>query len=215
MALHLRRPSQLCELRLKSTIEDISIYDALSSDLNILSCLHNIAQGFTAFPSQSEKYFESLVPLPLQVSSRCSDITLPSATLYTALHPLFTTTSDACSNSRVLSDTSSRLFHVIARSATIVIGHFDNLNQSNSIISIWMAAERVLEAGVIWASFLMSQRHTAPTEEHHFLGMETHIAMRPILKVSTLLASFAARWKDGLAYTNAWETLIELLWNIV
>jgi hypothetical protein len=34
-------------------------------------------------------------------------------------------------------------------------------------------------------------------------------------KVSTLLASFAARWKDGSAYVDAWETLVELLWSMV
>jgi hypothetical protein len=39
--------------------------------------------------------------------------------------------------------------------------------------------------------------------------------MSPVFKVSTVIASFVARWKNGLAYAQAWETFVELLWNMI
>ena len=78
-----------------------------------------------------------------------------------------------------------------------------------------MAAERVLESGVVWATYLMSQRRAMPTGEPRFSSTGIRVAMGPVLKVSTLLASFAALWKGASAYVDAWETFVELLWNVL
>jgi hypothetical protein len=172
---------------------------------------NDITFAFTIFPRPSEQFFESLIPLSLQVDEMRSDITIHSATLYVALHPIFTTL-DIISNG-VLYNPLSRLFHVVAHSARTVIDHFARLNESNSIISLWMAAERVLEAGLVWAAYLMSQRKASPTGEHCFVSMGTGIAMGVLMKVSSLLVSFAARWQAGSSFVDAWETFIELVWN--
>ena len=185
----------------------------MSGDLRILSYLHNIAHAFVTLPRPSEDFVESLIPEPMQVRSKNSDITLPSAILYSAMHPLFTTLDPCCG--RMLDEASLRLFHVIARSACTIIDHFVSLNKSNRIISLWMAAERVLEGGAIWATYLMSQHHTTSTEEQFFSNIETRIAMGPISKVSALLASFETRWKDGSVYMDVWEAFVELVWNVL
>lgn len=96
-----------------------------------------------------------------------------------------------------------------------MIDYFVQLDKSHKIISIWMAAERVFEAGVIWVAYLSRQRNVTPMREDHITSIGTNIAASPILKVSTLLASIAARWKRGLVYVNTWETLVQLLWNIL
>lgn len=182
-------------------------------ELSILRHWNDIASAFTISPRPSEQFFESLIPLSLQVDLSFSDISIPSATLYLALHPLFTN-QGIFSNPTPLNP-PSRLFHVIARSARTLIDHFAQLNENNRIISIWMAAERVLEAGLVWAAYLISQRSSSPTGEHSFLSIGTGVAMGAILKVSSLLASFAARWKGGSSFVDAWETFVELLWNLI
>lgn len=169
----------------------------------MLSHLHDITYRFTTIPPPPKDFFESLIPLPMQIASANSDIGIYSATLYTALHPLFTT-PDACF-STMPSDASSRLFHIVAKSASIIIDHLARLNDDDKIISIWMAAERVLESGLVWASYLMSQSRTTTTGADRFSTVGSHAPMSPILKVSALLASFAARWNSGSAYVDAWE----------
>ncbi|KAJ8103421.1 hypothetical protein POJ06DRAFT_241829 [Lipomyces tetrasporus] len=83
----------------------------------------------------------------------------------------------------------------------MTINHFSQLNNYNRIISLWIAAERVLECGSLWAFSLTS-----------LLRMITRVAMSPILKVSNLLASFAARWNGCVAYVDSWETLLGRHW---
>lgn len=117
------------------------------------------------------------------------------------------------SSKRMLDDRSARLFHIIAPSASAIIDHFVRLNEDNSVIGIWMAAERVLEAGLIKATYLLSRPHTTPTTGDHRLGPKAY--MSPILKGSTLLGSFTGRWKSGSAYINAWETFGDFIWNMV
>ena len=199
-ALHLRRPSPFCSARLHSTNESLSVPDPLSDEFNVRIRLHDVTQRFTTSPSSSERLFESLIPPPLRVVSTSSGISMSSATLYTALHPLFTS-SDVCAGP-ILDDQSSRLFHIIANSAIVIIDHFARLNEDNKIISIWMAAERVLEAGLVWATYLMSQRNLTPSGEHYFPPLGSRATMGPVLKVSSLLASFTARWKSGSAYVD-------------
>ncbi|KAL2400734.1 hypothetical protein ABEF92_004968 [Exophiala dermatitidis] len=100
-------------------------------------------------------------------------------------------------------------------SAAVMIDHFTKLNQRQMIISLWMAAERVLEAGAVWAAYLMHQRRVSGRGPQGVAAMATDLAFAPIVKVSSLLASFAARWRPGSTYVDNWETLVELLWKMV
>ena len=156
---------------------------------------------------------EQLVPMPLQINSATSTISIHSATLYTALHPLLTKLESSTGGPQL--GGSSRLFHVIPQSASVVIDHFAQLNEEHKIISIWMAAERVLEAGLVWAAYLISQNSTTLPGHRITSIMGTRIAMGPLIKVSTLLASFAARWKSGSVHANSWETLMDQLWDML
>ncbi|KAH8819321.1 hypothetical protein F5884DRAFT_9373 [Xylogone sp. PMI_703] len=210
VALHFRRPSQFCKIRLRATFEDSHTPNTLSNDLKISVHLHNIAHQFTISPRPMEEFFESLIPQSLQVDPMSSDINIISATLYTALHPLFTSSDIYPTN-----HPSSRLFDIVSRSASAVIDHFARLDKSNKIISIWLAADRVFEAGVVWATYLIRQCHVMSTGKNPITSIRASVIVSPILKVSALLASFAARWRGGSVYVDAWETLVQLLWNIL
>ncbi|KAH8680691.1 hypothetical protein BX600DRAFT_444917 [Xylariales sp. PMI_506] len=212
-ALHFRRPVQLHKSQLNIALSNTIDPDISSDELGIVQCWSEIEYAFTISPRPPEQFFENLIPLSLQVDIMSSDIHLRSARLYLALHPLFTH-QDVLSN-MALPNQGSRLFQIIARSAHTMIDHYARLNETNKIISIWMAAERVLEAGLVWAAYLISHRNSSPMGEHCFLSMGTGLAMSAILKVSALLASFAARWKEGAAFVDAWGTFVELLWNMI
>lgn len=213
VSLHLRRPSPFCAARLAPPFTDPPRPEALADELDVLRLLDNISDHFTAVPRTSPDILESLLLLPMEIDAITPMINIHSATLYLSFHPLFTTSE--MHSSGPLDSQSSRLLHIVAHSATVVISHFAKLNDENRVISVWMAAERVLEAGLVWAYYLMHQRRTAATVGHTFSSLSTRAAVSPILKVCTLLASFTARWKNGLAYMESWEIFVELLWNMV
>ncbi|KAH8646260.1 hypothetical protein BX600DRAFT_158322, partial [Xylariales sp. PMI_506] len=192
-----------------STTESPSL-DAMSQELDLLDCLRTISHAFAAQPHCSAKHLENLIPPPLRVELATSVIGIRPASLYIALHRLFTTSIPYYHETMDASD--SRLFQIVAHSAVSVIDHISQLNESDKIISLWMNAERVLECGAVWAAYLISQRHSAGEGGAR---METRLSMSPILKVSSLLASFAARWKAGSEFVNAWEILVELLWDML
>lgn len=198
-------------MRLNPMVEYSTISGMLSDDLRTLSHQQNIIEHIAQFPLESEDFFESLIPLPLQVRSTTSDVNIHSAILYLALHPIFTTSDVHSSGS--LNVFTSRLFQVVAHSASTIIDHFTHLNEEKKIISICMAALQVLEAGLVWATYLISQHQAA--QAGSFYAMETGLALSPILKVSALIASFVARWESGSAYADAWETFVQLLWNMI
>ncbi|CZR64477.1 uncharacterized protein PAC_14375 [Phialocephala subalpina] len=212
-ALHFGRPSRLCAVRLGTIVEDSSAPPSMSDDLNILIHLYKISQAFQGCPNPSKEFLESLIPPTLQVSSQYSDTSMSLAILYIALHPLFTDSDLWCGGT--LDEPSSKLFGIIANSASTFIDRYAQLNGSSKIISLWMAAEKLLEAGGIWAAYVIHGRRTALPGERFFADMAMSVAMGPTMKVSSLLASFAARWKSGSAYVDAWECLIELLWNML
>ncbi|EXJ92791.1 hypothetical protein A1O3_01344 [Capronia epimyces CBS 606.96] len=211
-ALHFRRPSPFCAMRLRTISEEASSSGHLPDELTVASHLLDLAEKFTISPRPPESTFERLIPVSMQLTSINSPISIHSATLYTALHPLMTN-SDAASKG-ILNDSSMRLFHVIAHSASAVIDHFARLDGGRKIISLWMAADRVLEAGLVWASYLMYHRITTPGYRPSD-SIGTRVAMSPVLKVSALLASFSARWNSATAHVQAWETVVELLWSLV
>ncbi|EXJ79494.1 hypothetical protein A1O1_08758 [Capronia coronata CBS 617.96] len=211
-AMHFRRPSPFCAMRLSVSSDKPSVSTDLPDELKVMSHLFDIAERFTTLPRPSDSLMESLIPLQMQLASTDSHVSIQSATLYTALHPLLTDWDMATKG--MLDSHSKRLRLVIAHSASTVINHFARLDGEKRIISLWMAADKVLEAGLVWATYLMHRR-TAPTEYEPSAPMGPLVAMSPILKVSALLASFSARWESGIAHAQAWESLVELLWNVV
>ncbi|KUJ13382.1 uncharacterized protein LY89DRAFT_687518 [Mollisia scopiformis] len=145
--LHFRRPSQFCEMRLKTIIGNLDGHKQLLEELNILPYLHAIAQKLRDVPDPSERLLEELVPLPLRIYSTTSDISIALATVYTALHPLFTA-SETFWN-RIFDDALPGLLQLIAYSSLTIIDHVGRLNANNKVLSVWMTAERVLEFGAI------------------------------------------------------------------
>lgn len=192
-------------------VENSAISGILSDDLETLCHQQHIIEQITRYPSQSEDFFESLIPFRLQVTSTSSRIGIHSAMLYLTLHPIFTTSDTLSSVSANVP--TSRLLSTVAQSAAVIIDHFACLNQDKKIISICIAAEQVLEAGLVWAAYLISRDQA--TQIGSFFAMEKGLALGPIMKVSALLASFVARWESGSAYAEAWETFVQLLWNMI
>lgn len=78
-----------------------------------------------------------------------------------------------------------------------------------------MAVEQVIEAGLVWGTYLISHKGTTETPNQNVYKLGTSLAMSPIFKVSTIIASFVARWKNGSAYAQAWESFVELLLNMI
>lgn len=198
-------------MRLRPGAEVLATSGVLSDDLETLCYQQHIVDQIKRFPFQGEEFFENLIPLRFQVSSPSSDISIRSAMLYLALHPIYTT-SDAfsCIPAHV---PTSRLFQIVAQSAVTIIDHFTLLNEQRKVLSVCMAAVQVLEAGLIWSTYLISLHQ--PAQSGLLFAMEKGIALSPIMKVSALLASFVARWEGGSAYTEAWETFVQLLWNMI
>ncbi|KAL2433859.1 hypothetical protein ABEF95_011393 [Exophiala dermatitidis] len=211
---HFRRTSLFLGSQLTLYLRSIPPSDVLADELYVARCLHNISRVLATVSAPTETYLENLIPTFLQVTSLDSEISAHSATLYVALHPLFTH-PDSFAGSGIFSNPSPRIIHLIAKSSAAMIDHFTKLNQRHMIISLWMAAERVLEAGAVWAAYLMHQRRASGRGPQGVAAMATDLAFAPIVKVSSLLASFAARWKPGSTYVDNWETLVELLWKMV
>lgn len=212
-ALHFHRPSPFCTMRLGTAFDDPYFGDTLSAELYTLGHLRNIRKRLSISPDLSESALESLVPVQLQVPSANSGISLQSATMYLALHPAFTE-SDLL-NSRTVNAPTSRLFHIVASSASTFIDHFTRLSEGNKIISIFMTSEKMMEAGLVWSTYLFSLQNSITAGYQSPFTISTQAMMSPVLKVSALLASFAARWTHGSEYVTAWETLVELLWNVI
>ena len=210
--MHFRRPSSLCETERQVAFENLSTADAPVTDLDVLRLLRDIMQYLTVSANLSEDVLESLIPQPMQIYSTTSDMSLNSARLYLALHPLFTRSE--LFGGGMHDTSSSRLFYIIAGSASRIIDHFAELDEDNQIISIFMAAEQVFEAGLVWAASLPT-RYKNVAVGHQLTATEISSEMAPIMKVSSLLASFAARWKHGTVYVTAWKIFTELLWNML
>lgn len=211
-AIHLGRPSLYLDNRLQLYLAISSILNHSSDDLYLARCLLLIKRKFDAAAAPSEAYLEAQIPHALQVNSASTDISLPSAVLYLSLHPLLTNL-DMFSHAEIISGLSSRMLLLIITSASIVIDHFTQLNNRNSIISIWLSAERVLIAGAVWVASLIHQKHSAAHNTPSIAATST--LMNPIVKVSSLLASFAARWKAAESYVTAWNVLVDILWQII
>ncbi len=212
--IHFGRPSLFFHTNLQLYLQDIPAPSVFTDELYIASCLHSISRALTNIPVPTERFLENLIPVSLQVISLDSEITLSSATLYAALHPVFTH-SDCFAVGGLLSMPSPRLIRVIAKAASVMIDHFTQLNEDNMIVSIWQAAEQVLEAGTLWATSVVHQQLSSGFRSQSASGAAAGVVLSPIVKVSSLLASFSARWKDGSVYVSTWATVVELLWRMM
>ena len=183
-----------------------------SDEVHVAASLHNIKRKFDTVAAPSEAYLEAQIPLSLRITSFESTISLPSAILYLALHPLLTKL-DMCIASEGMSRLSPRIVHLITTSAVVIIDHFTQLNENNLIISMWLGAERVLMGGAVWVSGLLHQKHLSGASPQGMLSTGT--ALSPVMKITSLLASFAARWKAGSAYMTIWNDVVDLLLQVI
>ena len=200
-------------MRVLPALEHIPPGSALFEELSVSNHFRLITQKLTDSSDSSVQSFEDLIPMALRVLPPNVEIDMPSATLYVALHPLFTT-QDVLFG-RPLHDNSSRIFHITAMSARATIDHFSLLHEDGKILSLWMEAERVIECGTVWLFYLAHQSNSQTTRESDFSRTGMGNTMAPLLKVSSLLSSFSARWKDGAAYVDAWQACVELLWPML
>lgn len=175
--------------------------------------LLRIAQGFAATPRPSQEYFEKLIPSELKVLTGDMHVSPSSATLYLALHPLFTSSLSEIFSTDTLNESSLDLLRIVADSASTIIDGFVQLDKDHKIISIWRSAERVLEAGAVWATYVIKLRLMAIPSTRSQIRESS--AMSPLLKCNTLLTSFAQRWKVGSIYAQIWETFLLMIWGIL
>lgn len=236
-SLHFRRPSPFCDRYLLGPgsfsggiggSSDVEWQQLLATsftpassvvidDLVVLRSVLLIRQQLELRPIPSEHILESLIPVPLQVleappltRARTADTASPlmsvqSASLYIALHPVVIT-PDVILKGEVESP-PSRLFQLSAAAACVLLNEFTRQNPRHRIVSLWMSAERIIEAGIVWVLYVLAQQHHQP--------LDVGTAMRPILQVSSLLSSFASRWTTGTAYAEAWDMLVDLMWGIL
>lgn len=213
IAIHFRRPSTYLNNWSLPTARDFSFTNPYDNFAHHRSA-RQIAQGFSLNPRPEEGYFLSLIPDKLRVKSANSDISDSQAIAYLPLHPLFTSniSSDVFSQDRQ-STNPPELFQIIATSASIVIESIAQQNKDHKFICIWMAAERLVEAGAVWGLYLLVTKKAKIAESDGGMGMAK--AMKPLYSCSTLLASFAERWKVGSAYVDIWEAYLSFLWTVI
>ncbi|KIV96491.1 hypothetical protein PV10_00353 [Exophiala mesophila] len=226
-SLYLCRPSYFCEMYLKIGVENVPTSHYPHDGKAFLTSLYNVTTQVNSIPRLSATSLEDFIPNPYRLdSTRVMDhktISPETATLYMALHPLFTTLNlnpTAASSSSLLSGvnevspSSSQMLKSIAMSACALIDHFTLLNDEGQVLSLWLTAGRTLEAGALWVFYLVRRRITLDTGQDGG-SLTASEAVSPLLKVSALLASFAARWSPGVAYANSWQALVDLLWGML
>lgn len=188
------------------TVESVVLYNRI----------RYITETLCISPLPPQERFESLIPSNLQISagSAKSIISTQSAEVYIALHPLFTSRGLEIFSDYPLQQAAMNLLHIIGNSACTIIGGYAQRWKQSKIISIWMAAERVLEAGAVWATYLMIMRRKQTSS-----GGLSSIGMKAVMKTltscSALLVGFAERWKEGAVYVEIWEIFLSLLWGIL
>lgn len=210
---HFGRPSLFYEDRLQLHLQDPPTAVDVADDLNIARYLFKIRCENTALPIRDRVLLETQIPLQLRITSSELDIGIPSATLYLALHPLLTDPILA-TRSDLLSWPEPRLVHAITASASVIIDHIAQLNENNAIISIWMTIEQVMVAGAVWIAGLLHRKANAGSQLQDSFTT-TDVALDPVMKVSTLLASFAARWHPASSYVTLWNAVVESMWQAV
>lgn len=199
-------------MRLRPFTQTFAEGGLLSTELARQGHLHNIAKHLAMIPRPPLDALERTLPDTLRANAD-AEMSIDSARLYLALHPIFTDV-DVCSGP-VHDSSSSRLLLLIATAASVVIEHYKRLNQENRILSLAMAADHVFEAGCVWTAYLMSWRNGLTSIDSYTSDTSIRYIMEPIRQVSALLSSFMARWTGGSAYIRAWDALLDLLWPMI
>jgi hypothetical protein len=165
-------------------------------------------------PVPHHSYFENLIPWHLQIASTDKVIGIQSAMIYISLHPLFTASPAAIFSGRPSDQIPSELLKIVADSSRTILDAYFQRNREHKLTSIWLSAERVLEAGAVWGAYVIFLKRSQTTSDGLF-SISTNCVMDPIQKCSTLLASFAERWTEGSVYLEVWETFLSLLWDVL
>ncbi|KAK8237093.1 hypothetical protein HDK77DRAFT_307152 [Phyllosticta capitalensis] len=201
LSIHFRIPSLYCNSAptvIPSGLSEPLVYHTLYTLTQLLN-----------FPKDVSVDMESSIPACLRINleSGPSDVSLGQAQVYLTLHPLFTSPGAG------IHCCSPDLLSKIALAAAAFITHTHKLNKERRVVSIWVTAENVLQAGAAWAAYLMlhSQRDSPLHDYHVPKPIDKIPPMEPIVRCSSLLASFAERWKGGRRFCQAWEAFTDLL----
>ncbi|OJD29613.1 fungal specific transcription factor [Diplodia corticola] len=210
VACHFHRPSLFCNSAPSRLGAFSPESEFLSPSLHVFRAMYSINQHFTLDPDPSPAAMEALIPATFRIpaSARPSEMSLAQAQIYLALHPLFTSPSAGPHSC------SPELLNNIAGAASAFIACTSKLNREHRIISIWTTAESVLQAGAVWGAYLILSKQEDPSilPTRSIGAFGSGSLMEPLLQCSSLLASFAERWKPGRHYFQAWEAFVEMLW---
>lgn len=183
--------------------------------VDVLAELRKISQAFCSYDRQAIVHFQNLRPHELRLKHDAvpSSMSIASSTLHFALHPLFTSKIDSILGDHSV-EIAADIIQLVANAALAKINIFMQTKRDAKIISIWLTAEQVLEAGAVWAVYLIILRRTQ-TFQGGLASIGTSAAMNPLTKCSALLSSFAERWKEGTIYVEVWENFLSLLWGVI
>jgi hypothetical protein len=213
VTIQLGRPSLSLENQLRLFKQSSVTPMSPSDELNIALSLQEIVHSLANKPGQHWDALESRIPPSLRVTAIEQGLSLSSATLYIALHPLLTD-STPFAFQQYPSKLPTALVQVIIDSASVIIDHVAHLNEQNKIISIWIAAEQILMAGTVWLAGLLHQRYHSGSSMEGVLMVGTSTGSPPVIKVTSLLASFAARWRGGYSHVAIWDAVLQSVYQM-
>jgi hypothetical protein len=208
--LHFKRPSSLWPGPVPNNLDGQDWVTPLAGYHNLLIISHALYN----YPRPSIEHLEQLIPLELRISRGAPSIDHSSAMLYIALHPIFTDQMSGLFSGQHVDRGAADLLKVIAQSASAVIDSFVLLQRENRILSVWRSAERVLEAGAVWAAYLLFLKRSQLTNSI-IPYSSTITSLLPLWKCSNLLGSFAERWKEGAMCSQVWEIFLTLLLGVL
>lgn len=213
LSLHFGRPVSFWP---ESEVRQIIGPDS-SAPIAINFCLLRISESLSLQPRPSQEHLEQIISPQLRVlHSSNFPIPLSSATIYLALHPTFT---DHLSNlfSGHIPTTqiiSTDLLETIAASASVVIDGYFQLQKEHMLLSVWIAAERVLEAGAVWATYLLLKKMQTD-EDTTSACSDIKKSLLPLLKCGNLLTAYAERWKRGELYRKVWDAFQSMILEVL
>lgn len=185
-----------------------------ASPVVIDTCILRISDALSLQPQPPYEHLEQLIPLQLRVARNAVSISLPSARIYLALHPLFTDRLYDLFSDQMAEQDKVDLWKIVATSASVVIESYVRLQKEQRLLSVWLAAERVLEAAAVSAIyFLVTRRTHVGSAEAAYNSLDE--STLPLWKCANLLTSYAERWKEAIAYSRIWDTFLSLLSGVL
>lgn len=211
--LHFRRPSYLQAKLTLPESRDLPGIGAIYRESVVWSNIVSIAQALIDSPSLPAAQLESMIPVQLRITKPETRIEISSALLYITLQPIFTTAEIIAG--QPLDEKTFVIFRSTAMSACTMINHKCELDNSGRTLSLWLEADRVLRCGILWLYYLIyqSRRQRLGGDRSPFMAMGNMMA--PLLQVTSLLSSFAARFRDASASLSAWEACTAMLWPML